>query len=174
MIFFQRFEHKNVKILKKWPSETSWKSFGAPLSLKHWKTRKNQSKSSKTIVMLLDIRHLQNCKLFFLTQLLQIICPHSWAKWAKHDLFETCFLGARASSFEKNPGWTEIAAEVFSEENTQQVNIISAFFFFLNISNHQNKKCWHFYDNLHFLHKPWHHGKLNKLWKQVWDRIINV
>ena len=41
---------------KIWPSETSWKKWaGAPLRLKHWKTWKYHLKSSKPIVMLLNI-----------------------------------------------------------------------------------------------------------------------
>ena len=74
---------KSSRYYKNWLFETSRKKWaGAPLRLKHWKTWKYPWKSSKSIVMSLDVRHPHNWQLFFLIQLVQIICPHGWTRWA--------------------------------------------------------------------------------------------
>ena len=51
---------------KNWPSGTIWKKkwAAALLRLKHWKRWKYHSKSSKSIVVLLDIQHPHNWHFF--------------------------------------------------------------------------------------------------------------
>ena len=83
-IHLKALNTKRSGYYKNWPSETSWKDWaGTPLRLNHWKIWKNFSKSSKSIVMLLPMWDPHNWSLFFLTQLVQIICPHGWTRWAK-------------------------------------------------------------------------------------------